>query len=254
MMLDAEHDLPVHLDKATIAVIGKALVAALPRQPLDRAIVEAEVEHGIHHAGHRDAGARAHRNQKRIIGIAKPRAERLLDRGEPGGDLFFEIGRIGLAVIVKPGADLGRDRKARRHRQSEIAHFGQTGAFAAEQVAHLRPALGGCRRQIRRPISSCAAHPSICEKSATWFIVSRMRANKRSRFSRSFGSSVLTVTLSKKASTGCRNRANCRPSPHRNALCAKASLGAIPLTAVRRSKSAVSSRADECRAASTGSS
>ena len=50
------------------------------------------------------------------------------------GDLLFEIRRIGFAVGVEIGADLGRDRKAGRHRQAEIAHLGETGALAAEQV------------------------------------------------------------------------------------------------------------------------
>ena len=46
------------------------------------------------------------------------------------------------------------------------------------------------------------AHPSILEKSATVSVVARMRLSRRRRFSRSAASSVLTVTLSKKASTG----------------------------------------------------
>ena len=82
VVVDAEHDLAVHLDEAAIAVIGEALVAALARQPDDRSVVEPEVEHRIHHARHRDARARAHRDQQRIVGVAEPRAERALERGE----------------------------------------------------------------------------------------------------------------------------------------------------------------------------
>ena len=156
------------------------------------------------------------------------------------GDLRLQIGRIGFAVGVEMGAHLGRDREPWRHRQAEIAHFGEVGALAAEQVAHVGPPLGAARGQSDRPISpwafsplelpaalasaesaprrhvraysrradearrQAASYPSIWEKSATWFITARMRDSRRSRFSRSARSSVLTVTLSKNSSTGWR--------------------------------------------------
>src|SRR4051794_26111693 len=49
MVLDAEHDLPVHLQKAAVAVIGEALVAAVADEALDGLVVEPEVEDGVHH-------------------------------------------------------------------------------------------------------------------------------------------------------------------------------------------------------------
>ncbi len=162
MMLDAEHDLPVHLDKAAIAVISKALVAALPREPLDRTVVEAEIENGVHHAGHRHARTRANRDQERIVGVAKARTQCLLDRCQPSGDLILEIGRIGFIVLVKARADLGGDRKAGRHRQSEIAHLGKPRSFAAEQVAHLRSALGSAIAECVDPFR----HPPLTLRSS----------------------------------------------------------------------------------------
>ena len=159
MVLDAEHDLPVHLQKAAIAVIGEALVAALPRQTLHGLVVEAEIEHGVHHARHRGARPGAHRDQQRPLGIAESGADRLLDAGKRRGDLRLQIGRIAPAVGVEMGADLGRDREPGRHRQAEIAHFGEVGALAAEQVAHLGPPLGARRGQNGRPISPWAFSP-----------------------------------------------------------------------------------------------
>ncbi len=50
-------------------------------------------------------------------------------------------------------------------------------------------------------------YPAILEKSATVMVVARIRFRSRRRFSRSLGSSALTVTLSKKASTGARSLA-----------------------------------------------
>ena len=66
-MVDAQHDIAVHLDEAAIAVIGEARIAGALGQALDGLVVEAEIEHGIHHAGHRGARARADRDQQRIV-------------------------------------------------------------------------------------------------------------------------------------------------------------------------------------------
>ena len=57
VVLHAKHDVTVHLDEAAIAVIGEARVAAARRKPQDGFVVETQVQHGIHHAGHRHAGA-----------------------------------------------------------------------------------------------------------------------------------------------------------------------------------------------------
>jgi hypothetical protein len=153
MMLDAEHDLSVHLDEAAVAVIGEALVAALSRHPGDGAVVETEVQDGIHHPRHRDAGAGADRYEERVFGIAKATAELALEVREALGDLFLEPRRIGFAVGVEVGADLGRDREAGRHRQAEPTHLGQSCPLAAEQVAHVGPPLGGALAEAIDPLS-----------------------------------------------------------------------------------------------------
>jgi hypothetical protein len=44
-----------------------------------------------------------------------------------------------LEVLV---ADLGRDREAGRHRDAEVRHFGEVRPLAAEQLLHLRVAVG----------------------------------------------------------------------------------------------------------------
>ena len=149
MILDAEHDLPVHLDEASIAVIGEALVAALPCQPRDGPVVEPEVEHGVHHARHRDASSGAHRDEQRVVGVSEPCPKQTLDRGEPLGNLLPQLHRIGFAVRVEVGADAGRDCETRRHRQAEIAHLGEAGPLSAEQILHLGAAL---RRPVAKPV------------------------------------------------------------------------------------------------------
>ncbi len=142
VVLDAEHDLPVHLQKAAVAVIGEALVAAVAGEPRDGLVVEPEVEDGVHHPGHRGSRARAHRDQQRLRGIAEFGADRLFDRAEGIGDLALQIGRVSVAVGVEMGADLGRDREAGRHRKAEIGHLGKPGALAAEQIAHVAAPFG----------------------------------------------------------------------------------------------------------------
>ena len=80
VMLHAEHDVAVHLDEAAVAVIGEARVAAAPDQALHRDVVEAEVEDGVHHAGHGGAGAGADRDQQRVVRIAEAGADALFRR------------------------------------------------------------------------------------------------------------------------------------------------------------------------------
>ncbi len=132
MMLDPQHDLPVHLDEAAVGIIGEALVAAAPRQALDRLVVEAEIEHRVHHAGHRGAGARADRDQQRVLAVAEAGADDGFDLMQTGFDRCLEILGILLPVIVEIGADLGRDGEAGRYGQAEIAHLGKIRALAAQ--------------------------------------------------------------------------------------------------------------------------
>ena len=152
MMLDAEHHVGIHGDEAPVAVVGEAPVAGFLRQRLDGHVVEAEIEHGIHHARHRRARAGAHRDQQRIFAVAEFLAGDAADLGERGLDLRLQILRIGFAVVVEIGADLGGDGEAGRHRQAEMRHLGKARALAAEQIAHRRRGLPPCRRRRRRPI------------------------------------------------------------------------------------------------------
>ena len=142
MMLEAEHHVRIHGDEAAIAVIGEAAIAGQFGERFDGLVVEAEIEHGVHHARHRGAAAGAHRHQQRILGIAERLAGELADMVERLFDLRLQRRRIGFVVGVEIGADRGRNREAGRHRQAEIGHFGEVGALAAEQVAQARFALG----------------------------------------------------------------------------------------------------------------
>ena len=79
LRLEAEHDVAVHLHEAAVAVPGEALVAGLLDQALTVVVVQADVEDGVHHAGHRDAGAGAAGDEQRVLGVAELAAHDLLD-------------------------------------------------------------------------------------------------------------------------------------------------------------------------------
>ena len=142
VVLDVEHHVGIHGDEAAVGIVGEALVARALGERLDGDVVEAEIEHRVHHAGHGGAGAGADGNQQRIGGIAEGAAGELADVGERLLDLAFELLRIGAAVVVVIGADFRGDGEARRHRQAQIGHLGQIRPLAAEQVLHPRLALG----------------------------------------------------------------------------------------------------------------
>ncbi len=141
-MLKAQHHVGVHGDEAAVAVVGEAAVAGQFGQRLDRLVVEAEIEHGVHHARHRGTAAGAHRNQQRIFRVAERLAGQFADMVQRLFDLRLQCRGIGFAVRVEIGADRGRNGEAGRHRQSEVGHFGEIGALAAQQIAKAGFALG----------------------------------------------------------------------------------------------------------------
>ena len=142
-VVHAEHDVGVHLDEAAVAVVGEALVARFGGQALHRLVVEAEVEDGVHHAGHGGARARAHRDEQRGGNVAEGGADRLADLGQRRFDLLFQaIGQLA-AVGVVGGAHLGGDGEARRHRQAR-------GSPSPRGWRPCRPAAPSCRPR-RRP-------------------------------------------------------------------------------------------------------
>ena len=134
LVVEAEHHVAIHLYEAAIAVIGEARIAGFGGKRLHRPVVETEVEDRVEHARHRRAGAGADRHQKQVCGIAETASRQRGDMVEGSRHVGFQRSRIGLAVLVIPGARLGRDRETRWNRQAEAAHLGQIGALAAKQV------------------------------------------------------------------------------------------------------------------------
>ena len=112
------------------------------REALHRVVVEAEVEDGVHHPGHRERRTRTHRHEQRVVGVAEPlahlrprapRARRATSSIRPSGSASPR-GHVGVARV-------GGDREAGRHGQAEVRHLGEVRALAAEQELLLLAAL-----------------------------------------------------------------------------------------------------------------
>ena len=128
----AHDDVGEHLDESAVAVIGKARIAGLACKPLDRHVVETEIEDGVHHAGHRGACARTDGDEEGVLFVAELLAGILLHLCERVEDLFDDLARDGLAVIVIFRACLGGDGKAFGNGHAPRSHLGEVSAFAAE--------------------------------------------------------------------------------------------------------------------------
>ncbi len=142
LLWNLEDDVAEHLDEAAVAIEREAAVLRPPLQSLHRIVVEAEIEDGGHHAGHRELRAGADGDEQRVVGRSERGAGGYLELLHVPGDLGIDrSGNLRLLLVVDV-ADLGRDRESRRHGEPGVGHFGQAGAFAPEQVLHGAVAVG----------------------------------------------------------------------------------------------------------------
>src|SRR4051812_32170880 len=68
---DAEYDVAVHLNEATIGVVRETRIPARSRQADDGAVVQPQVENRLHHSWHRHRSAGANGNEERLRRIAE---------------------------------------------------------------------------------------------------------------------------------------------------------------------------------------
>src|SRR5699024_823140 len=108
----AHGDVGEHHDEAAVAVVSPADVAALGGESGRDVVVDAEVEDGVHHAGHGGAGAGADGDQQRVLLVAELLADQVLQLGQVLEDLSLYLGGDLLAVLVVAGAGLGADGEA----------------------------------------------------------------------------------------------------------------------------------------------
>ena len=82
VVVDAHDGVAEHVDQPAIAVVGEALVAGELGQALDDLVVQADVQHRVHHARHRHLRARAGGDEQRVLRVAELLAGGLLDLGD----------------------------------------------------------------------------------------------------------------------------------------------------------------------------
>ena len=142
IMIKTQNDIAVHLDETPIRIPGKTRIARRGGKPGDGGIVQPEVEHSVHHAGHRDPRARSDRNEQRIGCIAEALAGDAFDMGECRQRFcLHSIGQFATGVIERR-ANRSGNGQARRHRQADARHFGEIGPLAAKQIALRRVTIG----------------------------------------------------------------------------------------------------------------
>ena len=166
-----EDDVAEHLDQAAIGVVGKARIAAALGQGFDGLVVEAEVEDGVHHAGHGELCAGADGDEQRILAGAELLALQLFQPREGGMHLDVDLRADGAAHVFAAG--FGLNGESGRDGQSGIGHLGQAGAFAAEHVLHAAVAVGalpppkkntywvGVEVEPAGPASGCSTTPCV---------------------------------------------------------------------------------------------
>ena len=126
----------VHLDESPIAVIGPAGVAGLFRHNLHDFLVEAQVQNGIHHAGHGSAGAGTDGNQQGVLLIAELLAGDLFHFADVLHNLCLDFVVDLTAVLIILGAGFRADGEALRNGKAELGHFRKVRAFAAKKLTH----------------------------------------------------------------------------------------------------------------------
>ncbi len=134
LSVDAVDDLAEHLDETSVRVEREARVARRLRQSLDGDVVQAEVENRVHHPGHRDRGARPHRDEQRLRVVAESLPAALLERSDVLVHFRVEPFRDVSAACEVGATRLRRDGEAVGHGDAELRHLGEADPFPAEEL------------------------------------------------------------------------------------------------------------------------
>ncbi len=162
---DLHHHRAEHLHQPAVAVEGEARIAGETLESRRDLVVEADVEHRVHHAGHREARSRAAGDEQRIRDVAEALAGHLLEAREGREHLVPEAVGESLAALEIGVAAGRRDGEPGRDRKPQPCHVGQIRALAAEQAAHRLPVSGDplrCRQFVEAedPLVAHRALPS----------------------------------------------------------------------------------------------
>ena len=137
-----QHGLAEHLQQPPVGIPGEALVAGFLGKPLHAGVVEPDVQHRLHHSGHRERRTGTDADQQRIMAIAEPAADVVLQTAAAPSSPApaarrarcpaRRYSRQASVVMVNPGGT-GRP---------QLGHLGQVRALTAEQILLVLVALG----------------------------------------------------------------------------------------------------------------
>ena len=136
-----QHRLAEHLQQPPVGIPGEALVAGFLGKPLHAGVVKPDVQHRLHHSGHRKRRTGTNTHQQRIVAITEPATDVVLQLPQCHRDLHSQLTGFAALRQVLP-ASLRRDGESGRHRQPQFGHLGQVRALATQQVLLVLVALG----------------------------------------------------------------------------------------------------------------
>ena len=106
-------------------------------------IVEAEVEDGIHHAGHRSTCTASYADEQRVLGVAEFTVHQAFDVFHSGHHLVMEqLHDLLLTYLIIFITGVCSDRKSRWYRNSQKIHLSKVGSFASQPLTHLCISFG----------------------------------------------------------------------------------------------------------------
>ena len=136
VQISAQNNVGEHLQETTVRVVSETFAAGSFGQSLNGFVIQTEVQNGIHHTRHGNAGTRTNREQQWVVGIGKFFAHDFFNFGHSGFYLIFQVSRIGVVVVVIICTNFSCNRKSRRNGQTDDIHFCQVSTFTAEEISH----------------------------------------------------------------------------------------------------------------------
>ncbi len=147
-----QHRLAEHLQQPPVGIPGEALVPGFLGKPLHAGVVKPDVQHRLHHPGHRKRRTGTNTHQQRIMAITEPATEVVLQLPQCHRDLNSQLtGRAALRQVLP--ASLRRDGEPGRHRQPQLGHLGQVRALTTQQVLLILIALGEVEHVLGHQVS-----------------------------------------------------------------------------------------------------
>src|SRR5699024_2055329 len=92
-------------EKARITVPSEPIISRPPGQTRYCVVVEAEVEYGVQHSGHRHRRSAPHGNEQRVVGIAETSAQYITESIYMSKDVRFQAFWPAQSPVVRAGSN-----------------------------------------------------------------------------------------------------------------------------------------------------